>query len=469
MPTSVHYPMAPQPATTAPHFAGGGSVLQRMGNKTIKLFDAINREYLYEFLLLDIVALWVTRIVTGLIVGRIAVNTLLQPNPASNADTPFQLWRHDLGANIKGLNWGNAAEILKREALTGPGLIVIPSFMYAATRALTRNHTQEMHYGWFQKFHLAFQAGVHSMDSAKDAQPIQELVKSTVRQFFSPMAQDDALATLRNLPLTDATMLRQMPRSHIQLKVPDNRTLGDVLRPYGTSHSTTMGEFLEAWVHRYANKVETIIHQHGGDRSKARKALQELASTLGEDLDAVWRGVTRHNGNALTHVAREGLMPLRELHASVPLFKQQSSLAVEAVIDKKWVSIEAFTKNLGHFSDYWLDVLPKATTNKASQLLSNASAYANKLTRIKGLTTLTGMIIGGTWLYFLPRFTQSGKSYPAARLFQQTGLNATGVNASDSAIDLNRLSANPALNPLWRLNPSRSSQTLLHSRGGVTV
>ena len=420
MPTYGPQPLAVMANPAAPHFAGGGSALQRMGNGTIKLFDAINKNNLYQFFALDVVALWITRIVTGLAVGRIAVNALNEANPAAKADNPFQLWRHDLAENIKGLNWGNSWEILKREGLQGPGSLLLPTVAYGATRWLTRTHIQDMNYGWLQKLHLAFQSGASASGALADTPTIPQLVKNAVNQFFTPMTANDKLAQLRALPLLDTTMLRQMPRAHISLDVPDTRTLEAVLKPYGTNPIKTVGEFLDHWTHRYATQVDSIIKEHGGDRLKAKKELTHLAHTLGDDLDAVWRGVTRHNGNALQHVVHEGAMPLRELRAQPPLFRRQQQLHVIASI--KETSLSTFSKSLGQFADYWLDVLPKpAAKPSVGELLSKAGAYVNKVTRIKGLITVVGMIIGASWAYFLPHLTQSSKSYPAARLFKQAG------------------------------------------------
>ncbi|MFN8614478.1 MAG: hypothetical protein U0003_01015 [Vampirovibrionales bacterium] len=436
-------PYALRPAPPSLSFAGWSNVQQG----TIKLFDTINREYLYSFFALDIVALWLTRIVTGLVVGRQTVNLLENTShPQSlSAQTPFQLWRNQLWANAQGLNWNNAWETFKREALTGPGCLLLPTLAYEAARRLSNNHTQEMAYPWLQRLHHAAQAALASPTASKGALTAPSWIKATLQEFFTPMASNDALASLRALPLNES-LLNQTPRSVGGR--PNSQTIRQLMAPYHSSKHlpTTFGHWLDQWMAHYAHRVHHELKSPDATRSHTRQSLHQIAQSHGNDLEAIWQGITRHQGNALQGLDKEGLLPLRLLESTriSHTAGQSPTLHLKGTLHTH-CSIQEFTRALKNFSDYWLDLAPKTTPVSKSSLLTQSQQYVSRLVRIKGLATLAGMAIGGLWLYFLPRFVQNSKSYPAARLLNGSGQAVPNQTLASPLTSLQPPSHNPLL------------------------
>ncbi len=103
-------------------------------NFSLPTFEKITEVFLWAFLAQDVVAMWLPRIYALLTEGRAKYDPKTDPNAK---DLPFgkqvSKW---VDGNLKGLNWGNFKEGTKREFATGPGLLMVPAFVFLLANKL---------------------------------------------------------------------------------------------------------------------------------------------------------------------------------------------------------------------------------------------------------------------------------------------------------------------------------------------
>jgi hypothetical protein len=126
------------PAGGAVRFSGSlGQGL--VNNILLPTFENIHENYLANFVATDVGGIWLARITTSLVTGRVPYDPRQDPE-AQNLSMPHQVARYTL-KNIQGLNWINFWEETKREIASGPGVLMASALTFLAARQMLRKGT----------------------------------------------------------------------------------------------------------------------------------------------------------------------------------------------------------------------------------------------------------------------------------------------------------------------------------------
>ncbi len=97
-------------------------------------FQLTTENFVWNFFLQDVIALWIPRVINSLRRGRIPYDP--QEDPSIREKKPLEQLLHSLYMNTKGLNYKNGVEETLREVETGPGIFIVPAVMFAIGSAL---------------------------------------------------------------------------------------------------------------------------------------------------------------------------------------------------------------------------------------------------------------------------------------------------------------------------------------------
>ncbi|HEY9745797.1 MAG TPA: hypothetical protein V6C99_06225 [Oculatellaceae cyanobacterium] len=363
----------------------GGRLLNRFTDMTVPLFQRITEVYIIGFIMQDVIGMWVPRIGTSLKVGRVPYDPTQDPEAK---DKPFKeqlaLW---VKGNIKGLNWGNFQEETAREAATGPGLLVIPSIMYAfASRAMSRSGIH-LRYDALNGFCNGFQDYLRSsnLNQAGSELKLSEY-RQAMGQYVSSIFNDSDLRNTR------------MPEGG------------------------TYGEFLDQWGQRWARAMEM-----GTDKASRKKQAAALSS-LGQELQ-----------EKLTAFNQEHRMRAYKINGKTIGATVNDSLLHRA--DYAWISYSG-KGELSHVSlkqlvgdlTKWTDVsraIYKAQTEKLAgvanaKLPDVVDFVRRKVVSHKALFAVSTSLLGMAYLYKLVFWTQRHNSYQATRLLHTDKVQLSG-------------------------------------------
>lgn len=113
-------------------------------NGLAKIFRPTIENFLIGALAVDAVALWVPRVVSAAFRGAVKYDPTL--DPTMNGKSPWQVKKHSLIENFKGLNWINVWEETWREVATVPAAFMFPTLVYIFARKSYGKMASELSY-----------------------------------------------------------------------------------------------------------------------------------------------------------------------------------------------------------------------------------------------------------------------------------------------------------------------------------
>lgn len=327
-------PLAALSATTtpqtfsgeAPHF--GGSFGKRLVNDVLlPTFENINENYISGFVATDVGGIWLARIATSLVTGRIPYNPQQDPE-AQNLSLPHQVARYTI-KNLQGLNWINFWEETKREIASGPGVLMASGLTFLAARhwlkgsivlpfpvmqglcAGFQQHLdarggdigQESHYrealaNYITSLFADPKIRTTHLDTVLNTQDIQKALsiifdsrKTITETDLRHLQESRALRPLLESSPGMGNQLRSLlgpeasaakAKAAIAQQLEHRPLLNMVRKP--DAGRLTYGDYLNRWSHAW---VDTLFHEPSGKNGvKARhEALQTLEQDLREALE----------------------------------------------------------------------------------------------------------------------------------------------------------------------------------------
>lgn len=357
----------------------GGNILNHLTDALVPIFQKITEVYVVSFLAMDVIGLWAPRIWTSAKTGRIAYDPSKDPEAK---DKPFgeqvKLW---IKGNIKGLNWPNLEEETAREAATGPGLLVIPSVMYAfAGRALGRTGIHLRHEA-LNGFCNGFAEHVSASNLAQAGKGLSQAdYRRTMGDYISSLFKDT-----------------EMRKAHM----PDG--------------GGTYGEFLDQWSQRWANAMNL-------DTSKvARKEQEKTLAKLGDELQ-----------EKIIAFNQEHRLQTYQMDGKTIGAKASDSMIHR--VDHIWGSYagkgplqQMPMRDLLSDLSKWTDVSRGIYKTQNEKLAAAADAklpeviefVRRKVVSHKTLFSVSATVLGAMYLFQLVFWTQRHKSYQATRLLHE--------------------------------------------------
>ena len=402
--TSSVYLPASSPKPSAVRYGGLPAVsLEKLGSNLdafVPFTQAITEDFFAQFMVLDVLGLWVPRIWNSLARGREKYEADNDPtwHPGLNE---FQQTGKIMGGWLKGLNWGYFLEEAGREFLIGPGVFSIFASTYGAYRA-TLNQAIRL------------------------PMPALTQLTDTLGQHIHDTAQGKPL---------DAAGFKAKTLGMLNTLIPDGPMRQAAQKPYQ--------QWLAAWsdyldtAHQYQQQHTQAQHvkgsfDHWWQTRPFRKPVDSAADTpLAKLIAAENRlktaGQTLKDG-VLNHTLNQADRAFDQMQTlDVRLKKrdvQKRSLkAVTAPMD-----IEQFLT----WTHDWRHV-PKTLMKEAQPTKAGAEQVARllgRLTRTKMLGAVGGLLIVAVYTLLLTRSFQSSKAYPGNRSRRASDLNSSDLGLS---------------------------------------
>ncbi len=360
----------------------------------LKIFNLISEEYLYAFLALDVVALWITRILKGLDRGKITYDP--KTDPKAKDMGPWEQLKYTWRKNIQGLNWANAREEALREILTGPGALIMPTLVYAYARNKYKGS--------------AMQLGYPAMVEMKNTY-IDHLSRSHLNGITGKISAKEYTRNLSDFVVN----LFDDPHG-LHRKDPKYRELQEMLKhrieiahpATGQTSRVTVREYIRSWADEWAKKAtEPITKPPKIDG----KSFDEMAKELKEALIHKYNRQVMPNG-----AAHSGEVLVRTLQESGKGGKPTSKIQLR--------SLDEVLNNLKYFKDYANTVYETHTKTPNSKIAEVAEYGYRRLTRNKFVFAIIATLVASLYLFTLPRLVQKEGHYPANRLYQEGEENA---------------------------------------------
>lgn len=384
-----------------PQFSGiTNKLLAGSSDSLISMFQKITEIYLVGFLAIDVVALWITRIIKGL--QRGAEKYDAANDPANEGLPPSKVLQKSFRKNLQGLNWLNGLEEALREVITGPAGFVVPAVTFSfASRQFAKNSI-EMGYGPLTQMKDAF--ANYAATAGKDSATLKPAeFKNLYRDF------------LRNVLKADDDML--------------SKTIDVSGKNKGKTFAQYIDDWTERWVKTAGKSLESDLPAK--EQKTVRTALEKLNAEFEETLV---KGYNRKHrlGDRLYH---------HNNIAARLADKSGQATTVSKPIDELLTS---FTR----FKDFSREVVK--SQNPGGKLSEVVEKTYRKLVGKKFFFGILATLAASAFMYVIPRISQRNKHYPANRLYMEGGAtqgNNTAPQNNDAMAQLlQSLQATPHFN-----------------------
>jgi hypothetical protein len=405
-------------------------------DRLLPLCQKITEVFLVGFIVQDVIAMWVPRIGTSLSVGRQKYEPSQHPEDHA---LPFkQQIKKWLVENLKGLNWPNFDEESRREFATGPGLLMIPTVLYAIARRLSGKGANELGKDQVLGFGRGFADHLHQTPFAKAQQVSLEAYRHTLADYLESTFADTGMkaTTLDNPALRQELMNNPVIRKMVEaegLKAPTYghylkdrlRQWADITLEHIQPEKNLTDRFFD-WVNVKLGRIPKPPSRH--------QALQPLVDEMAETLNAFNRA--------------HRVVPYEFIHKNLEAAQKITAPVMET--DKLWATygqnakptqkpITGFMDELRLWSDFagdvWKHQNAGAKTGAVSEkakgsLVEITEVLTQKLIARKGIVALAATILGGIYLTKLAFWAQHYKSYPATRMLNAAPQQAQAVPPS---------------------------------------
>jgi hypothetical protein len=381
-----------QPAPTAVRYGGVPGVrLEKLGS-TLDAFvpftQAITEDFFAQFMVLDVLGLWVPRIWNSLARGRDKYEAENDPtwHPGLNE---FQQTGKIMGGWLKGLNWGYFLEEAGREFLIGPGVFSIFASTYGAYRA-TLNQAIRLPMPALTQ--LTDTLGQHIRDTAKSAPKNQSMDAVAFKA--------KTLGMLNNL-IADGPARQAAQKPYQQWLAAWGHYL-ETAHQY--QQQRTQGQHVKASVKHWWQTRPFKAKPPGNDAPlggliAAEKRLQTAGEALKEGL--------------LSYTLKQADQAFDQMHTvPVRLMKRDAQ--------KRRLTATTTPMDIDQFLNWthnWRHV-PKTLMKEAQPNRPGAEQVARllgRLTRSKMLGAIGGLLVVAVYTLLLTKSFQSSKAYPGNR------------------------------------------------------
>jgi hypothetical protein len=379
----------PTPSPRAVSFAGVPTPkrfrLERLGNSLdafVPFTQAITEDFFWQFIMLDVFALWMTRIYNSLTRGRKPYQ-LPADKDSKNANRPHTVQEKAqiAAGTVKGLNWTYFAEEAGREFLVGPGFFSLFGMVYGLYRL---NINQGIHLPIQALNRFSDTLGQHLRNTVKSSSPLTQaqLVQHAADSLTGQWQSAHGFIQQHGPHLKDwqhKWVQHMNAVIHYERSTPPQQRWKNGIshwwqtRPFKAKHSVTLPPNFQA-----VKKAEAALDQ-------AAKALQDLA--LNFQLNQPNLDYTRLHDMPLTVMQRKGKH----------LVKQTRPHTVQT-----WLA------QAKQFQHVVLSLSKQPLNNPASDM----ARLLNRLTGQKLAAALTATGVVGAYLVLLTKLFQSSKQYP---------------------------------------------------------
>jgi hypothetical protein len=411
-----------KPSSASLKFGNIGSLSQQTSRLMEPLFRA-TQEYVWELMLLDVVALWIPRIWNALDRGRVktSLNQVVM-DPKHQEKPSLSQFGTYIKKNIQGLNWPNGIEETWREIQAAPMLLLVQSMLYGiavehdvAKRGvlLAKSDLEPMNKAFASYIAekgpkaealMKQKGGLHKLTT--------EFYTNITKAHFSQYGhQAINLKYLRdNIAINDFNWLDswRINRGKALAPSPRQHTLKWLETEFGrTPGQMTYNNVIERW-------VKQVTHFTAQNSREAGKLAE---------LETVMKTLLKNYNEMLLPLAPN--TPVNSMKLGLPGASFQKTSHVVEVFEK------------------YYDVLRGAgnVTRKATRNVSNAVSLSEHL--VKTLGVLERGLLGRKMLYGLgvmgatvvaffasSMHAQSNNAYPANRLYHHGDGNSNNNTAS---------------------------------------
>lgn len=392
----------------SPKFGGWGM------NGLSRFYEKMNTEFVWNFIVFDIVALALVRGLQGLRAGRIAYDAAAHPEDQQLS--PQQRLRKEIKETFKGLNWPNFTEIMSRELLTGPGLIAIPSLGFMVGRNFFRTRPMEVSAGSLRGLCQGFQKelGDFNGSGATGREEYRKKLSAYVQSVFADP----------------------------QMKSTDGH---------------------EAYLTKWADDWTSALFS--SDKAKRADEMTKLEENLAQKLKEF-----NQKHRSLPYDLGAGIADDAPLHKVNKAWVLYAPTVDGKKVELKQKDLSQVTKELNRWSDLPLKIWEHHEKNIAAAKSSSlASAIEQEMKRVvsnKLLFSTALTLISGVYLIKLAFWSQSHEEYAETRLLK---LKSHGKHSKPAMPSPQGASSSPALmpNPM-ALNATFANQSMYQKPVGVS-
>jgi hypothetical protein len=508
------------PSSAATRVQFGGAFGNAVVNKTmLPTFEKITEVFIWGFLAQDMIALWLSRILNSLRVGRVPYDPKDDPQ-ARNQPFHRQVKKWIAG-NVKGLNWINCREDSARETLTGPGLLAVLGAGFMLARQCFKSKPMELSYDHMNALGKGFQQHLQTLEASQGHLADLPAYQKAVGQYITSIFADPVMAKtpLHTVLEKDAGAIQRALDTSAPAKKWDEQLVRDlqehpVLRPvlerekklakqlqslFGKPENATQIQndirqqlarrpmlhlladpkaarqgtykrYLETW----AGKWQEAIFEKGRGRSETLGILErDLEDTL-ESFNRKQRILAYDFGDP-AHLKRSGLT-LTADEAKVALhIKDETPLHR---VSQTWMrcnpgpggmhapkqqDLRQTTEALNRWGDFATQVWERkqATVGKeaGTKLSDIVEGMTKKLVACKYLFGIGITALAGLYLLRVAFWAQSNDSYQATRLLRRKSHGNSSPPPPQAA-------TNPST-PVGISQPSTGFQVGLNPMGGA--
>lgn len=444
--------------------------------KPAEFFQLVRGNFVWEFLMLDVAALWLPRIFNSL--RRGAKKYDQHADPEAKNRHPIAQFGHWIYKTTAGLNYANAFEETMREMESGPVMFIMPSVVMATASAMAWGRlANTMSHGDLKRFHGAFKSLVDGYRPGelnpyynfRNTNPgvmkyklLRDYMNGLLKQHFVELGAADK--TMQNLAqraasgaLSHEDKLLVSFIKHTMNKAPDAVTYSDVARAWASSWAENAkpvavkmthdvvepGRMGRAWnrVTSTARDVATsIIPALKDEKSGVRKALAKLtfekrAAQVAQEAEMktiLDRLVFWSNEGFAAKAVDKGIAH----GAANPSYL--SKIHIPSMAFGEAPATGQFFEKARKFRSYITNVVDHAHTrlakmpmgewvaNIGKQLTTSSDELVKFIMPLKVLMAVSGTLLAGISVVMVSALAQSGKEYPANEYLKLENLDKPG-------------------------------------------
>lgn len=399
------------PATVSPQFSGIQTRLMNASrDKMISIFGKISEVFLVAFLAQDVVGMWLPRVGVSLKRGRIHYDPENDPNAQHlPMKDKVKVW---IKKNFKGLNWVNFTEEAGREFATGPGVLMIPTVMYAFARRAYGKSAVELGHAPLKELSQGF---IDHLSKHNSAILNATVTKDNVTQFNQAFQRE-----LKNylVSMVDDEAFKSWD---LQRRTSSALVSGENFEAY-TKNFNSGKQWLENWFERYTDLVSKSSQAAKGTEKEILKHIDEEFHHLAEEMKTIVSEVYTKDvklGQELEETLRKGV------RKSANEFERSSLMKVDHIATKaaqegakpNSKALGTLMEELHRGKDYFAQVMREKVSGEAkgAKLTDVAKGVFDKIVARKGFFAASITLLAGVYLIELAKFVQSHDAYPGER------------------------------------------------------
>ncbi len=384
-----------------PKFAGLSNKIADAGTK---VFTQVSEKYIWNFIALDVVALWIMRIIKGLDRGREPYDAT--KDPSNDGLPPLQVLKKSIRKNVEGLNYLNAGEEAAREMLTGPMGFIAPAVVIGfATKYFARNALMMSH-----------QELTQLSDTLQHHAGSSESVEAAVRKTLTSLFDGETGFKQRKLSIDNGKGITKVQVS----------------------------SEINQWADQWIDAAKQVWDKGAKATKKDLDAFQEAVKPINERLSTLIQ-----TGYNQQHKLDDRLYKSDRIN--VKIIKD----GVPEIVEK---STGELFESLGRFNGLIHEVTEKfAVSSKTPEALSHLVESTYKRTvGGKFLFGVAATLIGAFAMSFIPRIVQRNEHYPANRGLQNHAPATGADNAEQAVTPTQQPLTTPSLVPTRQASPASS-------------